>query len=616
MAGEAHDRDTAEWTAQNPVSGAWLREHLKPSHPRLILTSEILETLRKKADQDGPVSLVYTRLRAQAEALLAEEPLTRTLVGRRLLYTSRLALGRTTTLGMVSLFERDARYLKRLETELQALCDFPDWNFTHFLDAAEMAVAVALPLDWCGEALSEETRSLARAALKEKALLPSLEGKYHKDWIEARHNWNLVCHGGLAVTALAVFEEEPELATRIIRRTVEKVPFGLEPYAPDGAYVEGPSYWFYATDYLSLSVSAFKSALGTDFGFVDAPGVRESALFSLVAAGPSGGFFNYFDAGTKGYLEFAHIGLLAWFARHAGLSLPGRVLERLPSVIEGESFPIDRFSACHLVNLADLPSEQERAPLPASWLARGPAPVGILLPDTKDGLYLAAKGGCAADNHGNMDAGSFILEWRRIRWGIDPGNQDYTALEAAIGVKALWDQSQESPRWDLLTKSNFGHSTLTVNGEKHLAAARARVVDEALESAQPAFTFDLTPLFGENIASAKRTFRRLSENALRIEDAIITNPNTRTLCWQLMTTAEVEVLEHGAVLRQDGEELGLSVRSPSTFEVRVVPLSPPPLSHDLDMPGLKRIEILVTPEAFEGEGGRIAVEFGAGPVLS
>ena len=79
-----------------------------------------------------------------------------------------------------------------------------------------------------------------------------------------------------------------------------------------------PSYWFYATTYLTVAVSAYESALGTDFGFTDAPGVMESAVFSQVLAGPSGEFYNYFDASLGGFQSLVHFGLLSWFAARSG----------------------------------------------------------------------------------------------------------------------------------------------------------------------------------------------------------------------------------------------------------------------------------------------------------
>ena len=44
----------------------------------------------------------------------------------------------------------------------------------------------------------------------------------------------------------------------------------------------------------------------------------ESALFSQVLAGPSGEYYNYFDAGLEGFHSLAHFGLLSWFSHRSG----------------------------------------------------------------------------------------------------------------------------------------------------------------------------------------------------------------------------------------------------------------------------------------------------------
>ncbi|MCB9290493.1 MAG: heparinase II/III family protein [Lewinellaceae bacterium] len=590
------------------ASKEWIREHLNPEKPRLIFTRAAERQLREKLGSDSLVAELYAHIKAYADELLNLPPLTYQKRGRRLLRVSRDAISRTLALAMAYRIEGNISYRQRLEAELANISTFPDWNPAHFLDAAEMAVAVSLPLDWCGADLSPAVRSLARSALVEKALKPGLGVTEMNWWWDAVHNWNLVCHGGLAIAALVLFEEEPDLASHTLHRTVTKFPLGFSPYEPDGAYTEGPSYWFYATDYLTLAISAFESALGADFGFTNAPGIKESALFSEIAAGPSGDYYNYFDASTGGYHSLSHLGLLTWFAPRTGFTAPRQAWKKAIADEAEEHFKKARFSTLYLLALATQPEGLPEIGRPTAWLARGDSPVGILSSRDKNGLYLAAKGGSASDNHANMDAGSFILEWKRIRWSIDPGNQDYEPLEQTIGVGELWNRSQDSERWSLLTKNNYGHSTLTANGEKHLAAARALLTGHNLEAGRPYFSFGLTPLFGGRVAKAIRTFQQTAENTLQIRDSLALADDVKLITWQWITRADVGINGNTIHLSQDGERLKLKVVSPATFEVRVVSLDPPPLAYDKAISGLKRIEITVAPSAFTNGTGEIVVE--------
>jgi hypothetical protein len=590
---------------ENQVTMEWITGKLRAESPRLILTPEVETVVRQKLDAGDQVTTKGLRLLHQsADRMLDLEPLAFRKTGRRLLGVSREALRRLTTLALVYRFEREEGHLLKLEEELRSVCSFEHWNPSHFLDVAEMATGVALALDWAGEWISPEVNRLAREALIEKAIKPGIAASVNNWWADVHHNWNLVCHGGLAMAGLAVFEDEPELASRVIHQAVEKIPLGLQPYAPGGIYPEGPSYWFYATNYLAAAVSAFESSLGTDFGFADAPGVMESAVFSQVLAGPGGEYYNYFDAGLEGFHSLEHFGLLAWFSKRSGC---GADLDSCLALLEEElSGPRRirgaRFLGTHFLYLAMTdPNDAEPFSYPGTWIAGGDEPLGIFRdPENGPGaFFLAAKGGRAADNHGNMDAGSFIFELDGVRWSVDPGNQGYNELEQILG-EGLWDVSQDSPRWSLLTKDNSGHSTITVNGKRHLVEGRAGLVRIDLRTPRPEFTFDLTPLFGKDLEKASRTFSRIPGNRLVISDELVPAAGTERITWQMITLAGVTVTGDKLMLRQDGKVLYIHLPSEPPCEVHVTGLSPPPLAYDKDIPGLKRIGLTIGREALAG----------------
>ncbi|WP_421948512.1 heparinase II/III domain-containing protein [Phaeodactylibacter xiamenensis] len=591
------------------ISKEWLREHLQPQTPRLIFDIETQQLLAEKLTTDAHIQQLYQHIKAYADYCLQQPPLTYQKRGRRLLSVSREALQRMLALAMVYRMEQQPEYLHRLEAELLTVAHFPDWNPSHFLDAAEMATAVGLALDWCGKDMAPDILKVSKKTLLEKAIKPGIGITWENWWWVSEHNWNLVCHGGLAIAALAVFEEEPDLASYTLNRTVERFPLGLLPYQPDGAYNEGPGYWFYATNYLTLTVSAFESAVGTGFDFLEVPGVARSAEFSEMTAGPSGDYYNYFDASTKGYHNFQHIGLLSWFGQRKGFRPPEEALDQaIADIPPPEQQSKGRFSTLYLLNLLRLSEDAPEIKREPVWLAQGDAPLVVFAPKQPDGLYLAAKGGSANDNHANMDAGSFILEWKRTRFAIDLGNQDYYELERTIGVGALWNRAQDSPRWDLLTKNNFGHSTLTINEAKHQATGRALIHDSDLNPESPEVAFDLSPLYGNQLKRAIRTFKKISDSELLIQDEVELSENTQSLTWQWITDAEVQLDDQTATLTIDGKQIQLEVTAPADFELAVVALDPPPSKLDKVVPNLKRIEVRMQSQAFKKKKGRITVK--------
>ena len=174
---------------------------------------------------------------------------------------------------------------------------------------------------------------------------------------------------------------------------------------------------------------------------------------------------------------------------------------------------------------------------------------------------------------------------------VDPGNQNYHNLEKT-GFN-LWERCQDCERWTLLTKNNFGHSTLSVNNALHQVDGKAEIIDFKTGQ-RPEATIDLSPVFEGQLASAQRTFIKDSPSSLIIEDQIELNESTELITWQLMTTAAVELVEGGAILKQDGKQLKLEqVSSHPELSISIIALDPPPLALDRRIENLKRVELRI-----------------------
>lgn len=589
------------------VEAEWLAEHLAPltNGPRLIWRNGDEDRIRKRIATD-PITRVYDSfLMTTAEALLADPPLERVVIGRRMLATSRTALKRTTILAYAWRLSGDRRYAQRLERELRAVCAFPDWNPSHFLDTAEMCMAVALGLDWAREELSPEVVKLATIALLEKGIHPSFEPDYNF-WLEWDNNWNQVCNAGLTAAALITFEAAPDDAARIVNRMRSSLPFVLETYAPDGVYVEGATYWKYGTEFHVLLLSILESALGTDFGLADYPGFMASPDFLELVEAPSGGLFNYADCGDAiGFNE-----PMLWFAMKTGEPRYNQdeAIRRLSVETSAPAGVEDRLAVPGFLWQVNTRYANSRS-LPLVWQGRGSNPLVVFRTafDAPQVLYFAAKGGQATLNHGNMDAGSFILELDGVRWAIDPGVQNYHALEEIFQRTGgdLWDRAQDSRRWTLLTKNNFGHNTLSVDHQLHVSDARAEIL--AFDAERRAVQIDLSAVLGRQVIRALRTVSLLDDRHVEIVDEVQLAPEARTVTWQMLTQAEVFTQPDGVLLRQDGKELRLTVSTPADARFSVISLDPPPLRYDKRIPNLKRLELTIPTWSIHDDDGRRAL---------
>ena len=368
---------------ENPITVKYLKRNLKKSGPKLALTSALERNLKRKIKNDPLVENYYQALKANADKVLSAPVLTRNVIGRRLLGTSRDMLHRVNVLGIAYLIENDKKYLDKINEEVIAVSNFSDWNPSHFLDVAEMATAVALAVDWVGDDLPDATVKLAKDALIEKGIAPSWNGG--KGRMYGTNNWNQVCNAGMIAAAIVIADQDIELAAKTIHRSLDGIPNGLRQYGPDGAYPEGSTYWGYGTAFTVLTSAMLKTAFGTDFGIADYPAFKESADFRKLTIAPSGNYYNYADCGDR-HSDSGDI-ILAWFATQTGNSL----------YIEDDKFsqPVADFGKLHriagagLVWLAQFEKTTEAA-LPMVYKGDGKNPIVIMRDG--EGYYFGGKG--------------------------------------------------------------------------------------------------------------------------------------------------------------------------------------------------------------------------------
>jgi hypothetical protein len=493
-------------------------------------------------------------------------------------------------LGLVYLIEKDKVILERINQEILATCRFSDWNPPVYLDVAEICMAVSLALDWTIDNLPESTIKEAKKALMGKGIYPSWK-EYGADmrnawWIDHYNNWNQVCNGGMIAASIAIADDDPQLAAKTIKRALDGIPNVLvENYYPDGVCPEGVMYWDYTTSYALLTLSMLETAFGSDFGYRKYPGFMESAVFKVMGSNaPSGWLYNYGDCKDKPQID-GDI-LLAWFGQETGKNM---FYEKEKFMKNPEEIRLSYLTGASLAWICRYNEKSDKEP-PSTWIGKGRSPVAFFTGKGENSdYYFAAKGGCGAVSHGNMDAGSFIFELNGVRWSIDPGSQSYMIGEQGFD---LWRQCQECERWELLTKNNHGHSTITVDDKRHIVDGYA-IVERSKAGKNPSVTFDLRPTFKGQLESASRKFTKDTERSLLIEDEIKANEKTKLVTWQFITQADVEIVEECAILKQDGQRLKLINLSHPEIQFNVVSLDPPPHRLDKKMDKLKRIELRI-----------------------
>lgn len=556
-----------------------------PPHPRLLAAAEDFERIRGSVTQEGPLRDAFLVLQASAEREHAEPPVGRVVIGRRMLDTSRTALRRILNFALLHRLTEDPRWAARAEREMLALAAFSDWNPSHFLDVAEAAAAVAIGYDWTYDALSPEVRRTLREALVKHALLPGDNEALW--WRKGVNNWRQVCEAGLALAALVVVEDEPELAARAIGRAHRNVPRIFATYEPAGSYVEGPMYWDYGTSYHVMLIEALRTATGSSGELARNDAFLQSAAVVNHLTAPSGDFYNFGDCQPRrGFLPAMY-----WFARETGdpsvaAHEPARLAgmrDRLSKRPDQAGLP-GRFLALALLWMPAGPAPRVVAPA-ASWATEGANPVAIFRRgEGREALYAGMKGGRARISHGHMDAGGFVLELGGVRWATDPGMPVYHDLEQA-GVQLFGKD-----RWSVYVLGPHGHSIPLIDDLPPDDEATATLRHFSAEARSA--TFDLTPLYAGRATRLHRELRIDSTDTVVVRDVVEgVAPGSRyRFSW--MTRAAAEADAAGVTLRHRGRTLRIDFAADVPFEVFDEDVSRPPAAHDAPQPGLRRVGLV------------------------
>lgn len=558
----------ASAAAVRPDVAAAVAKAAATPHPRLFADAAGFAALRARAASDPYVKLGADYVRARADGLLASAPVARVKEGRRLLAVSRRALERINTLALAYRLDGRREHLDRAVRELRAVCAFSDWNPSHFLDVAEMALAVATGYDWLYADLDAATRREVAAGLRRCGLE---EGRRTRWWARARNNWGQVCHAGMLAAALALAEEDPAGTARDVQRCVDFLPCSMQALAPNGSYPEGPGYWNYGVEFNFVALALLEGTLGSDFGLASLPGFRETGAYPDLVTGPSGQTFNYADGGSgRGTCPATW-----WFARR--FDRPSLLPYFEAAAYRRHCTARRRGNRMFAYGLffVQAPPEGLKVDLPLVWSGGGEVPIAVQRSswDDASALFVGLKGGAPSANHGHMDGGSFILEAEGVRWALDLGAENYNKIEQR-GMK-LWDMGPDSDRWRIFRLGASSHNILMLDGCPQNVRGFGRV-REVRTAAPSAVALDLTTLYTNAAEVVRRGEMAADGRRYDLADIVRGLRPGAPIRWAMVTRATPDAPEGRAlVLRERGKVLRLTQTGAQTGAWRVAPAKGP-----------------------------------------
>ncbi|MDR0337692.1 MAG: heparinase II/III family protein [Planctomycetaceae bacterium] len=567
-----------------------------PEHPRLFLTKERETEIKELAKTDRFLDRQVKELVKKADRV-KQEPLTdyRIPDGKRLLGQSRRSIDRTTVLAFAYRITGNKEYADVAIDEMLAVCRFKDWNPSHYLDTAEMATAVGIGYDWLYAVIPAEKRTEIKNAILKHALETGLS-VYEKQgwWSKGNNNWNEVCNAGLTIGALAIADEEPQIAEKIVTAAVKSLPNGLTAYKPDGAYPEGPGYWAYGASFTGLMLMALRDIFNNDFDLLKTEGLNVTGDYYMSIIGPNYRTFNYADGG-----ENADPSPMMYMLSHV-YNRPDYAVWLRNFLEQKNRFSSGRLAVFHAIWYNPKGTEIDFAKTPLAKKYRGVQDICTMRTawNNPNAAFLGFKAGNNRANHGHLDIGSFVYEVNGIRWAVDLGSDDYN-MPGYFGKQ----------RWDYYRLNNKSHNTLVIGNELQNRSANCKLVEfERREGGQfvARAVADITDAYKGQVQSAKRTVTLQKNGSVIVEDVLegVTEP----VRWGMMTGATIKIEGKTATLSQNKKQLRIELVSNEAKQFETISTTPP-TEREKQNKNFSMLAAIVTPK-----NGNISIRVTMNPI--
>lgn len=260
------------------------------------------------------------------------------------------------------------------------------------------------------------------------------------------NNWNPWCNSNVLMCFMLMENDKDTLAKAVLL-TMESVDRFLNYIKADGACEEGPSYWGHAAgktlDYLEL----LSAITGGEVAIFREPMIRHMGEYISRSYIGNGWVVNFADASARGDGD-SH--LIYRFGKAVDSEeLKGfAALLHQPLLSPQNGRDIFRTLASIAINKELQQTEPRHESRPFTWYPE----TEFCYLSTKDGLFLAAKGGYNDESHNHNDAGTCSV-WI-----------DQTPILIDAGVGTYTRQTFSSERYTIWTMQSDYHNLPQING--------------------------------------------------------------------------------------------------------------------------------------------------------
>lgn len=538
-----------------------------PSHPRLYFNAEGFAKLKANAETNEYVKKWVAGVIKSADNYVSQGTLPKYEIpdGKRLLSQSSVASSIFEACGFAYLMTGDMKYVNHAWKAVQAVGSFPDWNPSHYLDVGEMSYGVAICYDWMYNAWTEEQKRYIEKTLYDYSLTVTDQAYYAQNsynwWVMVEHNWNPWVNGSITCAALAVYEAYPELCADLISKAVRCQESMLKSFYPDGAWMEGISYWAATAEYIARMIDALEVSLGTDFNLTKAPSMELMGYYAYNACGTTGYSNSYHDTSN---MTRTNVSVMFWLAEK--FNQPDLAKIRLTQM---EHFGFGGGMLDSIWYNTDIQPGEITLPLDAYY--RDVELVSMRGAwDSKSAAYVSFHGGDTVVNHHHVDSGNYVIDMLGERFIDDIGSETYSVIEHGTGN-----------RYDYYRVRTEGHNLYVVNPSEDVGQLYKDVFSpvEKFESAnRSAYSIlDISAAYANVADSARRGYKLGDDRrSVTVRDEFTLKEESEVY-WFAHTAADVEILDDtSAKLTINGKSIKAIITSNTGAKLEVmdaVPLS-------------------------------------------
>lgn len=557
------------------------------AHPRLIFNKGEEKALAANLSKDATWARLHEIVLEESERLLELPNQEYRLSVRKAMHEQCCeTVRRMLFLAYSYRMTGDKRFLDKAESVALNMCALDSWNPYHFLDVAELTVAASFAYDWLYDDLKPSTRKLLMESIRDKALTASETGgggnkDYNLRWMDMTANWSQICHGSMAMAAVALYDEERELADRILERSKRKMHIPMEAeYTPDGAYSQGIGYWGYGTAMNVMYLNVMEDFFGSDYvsELVEIPGFMQTGTYYCQLLTNTLNSFAFCDNSTSENLP-EHC--IFWFydkVKDPVLLYYQRQLldksidtpQKLTSGSYGRHLPLMIVWGAGTGDSLIADFNNAQAPEKLFYIADGLNPICTMRSGwAPDDIWIGFKAGNPSCAHGHMDVGTFMFEYEGARFGVDLGSDGYTKI-SELKLGSMFKMDADAMRWNhLMRYNNFSHSTLTINNQFQNLETKSSFISHSADESLMYAVADMTPTYAGQLESVKRALALKDKKYIIVEDLITARSvASANVVWNLTTMASEYKYD-----KKTGEiVLGAQNPSGKMVYLRIIPL--------------------------------------------